>query len=252
MRGGVVIRRTIYHVPYITHHGVIRWSSPRMYYSSLNRRYIYRRWVLEPCAWHYHNGYWDMDGYPYYVHRGYRYRYHPVETCQYELVDSEGNVTVKTYPEAACGRAYDTCASERDTMNNNIGAERYFCAEAVDEDLSAPDTTTYNPTDISAERTSAIASFLANKDFKDLYKQGRESEIGDGKCTIKKIGGLFNSGNKYDCKYLVQVGGKTFPLVDESICSDDSQAEAVGCNVGSEKENAGCILQNAIEAGLCI
>ena len=49
----------------------------------------------------------------------------------------------------------------------------------------------------------------------------------------------------------MNVGQKAYPAVNGSVCSDDQQAAQVGCDVGNEKENAGCILKQAVESGYC-
>lgn len=248
--GGIVVRRVTVHTPIVVNRpGTVIYTTPRAYYTHVSRRYVYRRWIQEPVIFTYSDGYYDMDGYPYYVHHGYRYRYNPIETCKYELVDGDNYQTVREYAEQACTQAYDTCAVERDTMNRAIGMERYFCAEAVDSDLEQQDTTTYQPTavEITEAQRSAIEQFLLGKDNSDVFKAGPV-----GKCSIVKIGGLFSSGNKFGCKYVVKVSDKAFPLTDESICSEEAQAEAMECNVGTEKENAGCIMTAAIKAGYCL
>jgi hypothetical protein len=124
--GAVFVRRTITHSPRVIVGGPIRYAYPRDYYRLVNRRFIYRSWLQEPVYWHYGNGYWDIDGYPYYVYRGYRYRYSPVELCQYELVDGNNYSVVKTYSQAACSVAFDKCAVDRDAMNRTVAMERYF------------------------------------------------------------------------------------------------------------------------------
>ena len=200
----------------------------------------------------YSNGYWDIGGYPYYVYQGYRYRYDPVDYCQYQLVDSETYYTVTNYAVQACSVAYDACAIDRDSLNNSVGAERYFCAEAVDEDLQSSEEQTeqeYDPTPIemSEERIATIEAFLSGKSFMDVYN---DSNVGN--CAIYRIGGALSSGNQFGCKYIVKVGQDVFPAADQSVCSQDAQAAAIGCNFGDEKTNTGCILQQAIEAGYCL
>jgi hypothetical protein len=210
----------------------------------VSRHYIYRRWIQEPVIWTYTDGYWDIDGYPYYVDDGYRYRYNPVETCRYDLVDGNDYTAVQTF-EDACNVAYDNCAILMEQMNQQINSDRYFCAEPVDDDLVVDDTTEYNPlpTDITAQRQAAIESFLQGKTFIDLYKAGRD---GVGKCKIEKKG-LFAS-----CKYMVKVEGKPFPDPTGYICSSAEKAELVGCKEPNQKGNAGCILEKAVLQGYCI
>ncbi len=249
--GAVLVRRTVTHIPRtVIHNGPIRYTTPRDYHILVSRRYVYRRWIQEPVVFSYSNGYWDIGGYPYYVYRGYRYRYDPVDVCQYELVDGSDYSTVKTYTEA-CSVAYDKCAVERDTLNTTLGMERYFCAEAVDKDQEQTESEVYQASavEMTEAKLAEIKSFLSYRDHKDLFKEGRD---GIGKCAVVKNGGLFSGGNEFGCKFTVKVEGKAFPMVDESICSDSSAAEEIGCDVGNEKENAGCIMEKAIEAGYCL
>ncbi len=229
----------------------IVYGSPRAYYRHVSQRHIFYRWIQEPVVFEYNDGYWDIDNYPYYVYHGYRYRYSPVEMCKYDLVDGNDYTTVRTY-EQACTGGYDACAIERDTMNHTIGMERYFCAEAVDEEFEQSNASTYQstPVTIGDVKRAAIVAFLEGKTFKDLFKAGKAKKA--GKCVIKKQGWLLDPQNDFGCKYVVKVSDKAFPLVDGSVCSEDTQAALVGCNVGTEKENAGCILQQAVQAGYCL
>jgi hypothetical protein len=249
--GAVIVRRTVYHTPRTVPYSVIHFGTPRAYWTTVPHYYIYRRWVQWPVAYWYNDGYWDIDGYPYYVHRGYRYRYNPVEMCQYELVDGDSYTTVRTFPVDACTVAYDACATERDHLNRQINLERYFCAEAVDNDLEAkPEEYVGSVNNIQDAQAAAIAAFLADKDYRDIFDAAKDSMV--GKCNISKVGGLFGMGNPHGCKYQVNVGGKAFPVADGSVCSDDKSADEIGCSVGNEKENAGCILQVAVQAGYCL
>ena len=239
------------HTPVLVHTTVIHFGGPRDYYSSINSHYIYYRWVQYPVQYWYTDGYWEMDGYPYYVNRGYRYRYNPVEMCQYELVDAENNSTIKAYPLQACTTAYDQCAVERDTMNRTIGLERYFCAEAVDADLAQTQNTDYqgSAVEMTEAKRAAIASYLEDMSYKDIFHDAFNNGVGT--CSITNVGGMFGNRNAYNCKYQVNVGTKAYPAVNGSVCSDDAQAAQVDCSVGNEKENAGCILKQAIESGYC-
>jgi hypothetical protein len=171
--------------------------------------------------------------------------------CQYELVDGNDYSVTQTFPVQACSAAYDTCAVQRDLLNAPLGMERYFCAEKVDADLAQQATEVFQASsvELTEAQKAQIDAFLDDMDFKDVFNAGRD-EVGN--CSIVKNGGLFSSGNQFNCRFTVKVGDKAFPMTDESVCSDDSQADAVGCNVGNEKENAGCILQQAIQAGLCL
>ena len=226
---------------------VYQYTSPREYYTQYNN-YIYINWIQYPVQYWYTDGYWDMGGYPYYVHRGYRYRYHPVEMCQYELVDAENYSTLKVYPLQACTTAYDQCAVERDTMNRTVGMDRYFCAEAVDKDQTVA-ATDYQASSMPEAKKAAIAAYLDDMSFKDIFVDAFNNGVGT--CTITNVGGVFGNRSPYNCKFQVNVGDKAYPAVNGSVCSDDSAAAAVDCNVGNEKENAGCIMKLAIESGYC-
>jgi hypothetical protein len=239
------------HNPVLVSTSVIHFGHPHDYYGHVPHYYIYRRWVQYPVAYWYTDGYWDIDGYPYYVNRGYRYRYNPVEMCQYELVDAENYTTLKVYPLQACTTAYDQCAVERDTMNRTIGLERYFCAEAVDAEFVQADDSNYRSSSVEMTEVKklAIKDYLEYMSYKYLYKDA--ANYGVGACSITNVGGMFGNRSDYDCKYQVNVGQKAYPAVNGSVCSNDSQAALVGCSVGNEKENAGCILKQAIQSGYC-
>lgn len=228
-----------------------RYNNPRDYYNTIPHYYVYRRWVQYPVMYWYSNGYWDIDGYPYYVNNGYRYRYSREDLCQYELVDSQNWATVRTFNVQYCSAAYDECALERDTMNRSVSLDRYFCAEAVDKELEATDTTQYQSSAVvmTDAKQATIASYLEDMSFKDIFHDAFDYDVNN--CTIEQVGGLWGSGNTYGCKYQVYVSGKGFPNVDGSICSDSNSASKINCNVGNEKANAGCIMKKAIESGYC-
>lgn len=236
------------HKPYVAPRRVTRYAQPRDFYINVYVRHIYLTWIMEPVRTTYYDGYWEMDDYPYYVDNGYRYRYTPVETCRYELVDGLNYSVVKTYPNQACNVAYDKCAVERDTKNASFGSKRYFCAEKVDDDLQNRNTNEYTPVpyDISAELQALIDAYLEDKSLMDIFEDGYW--YGVNSCVIVGL-----TGNEDDCDYIIKVGQaeEWYPYTDGSICSDASVASKMGCNVGTEEENAGCILQKAIQEGYC-
>ena len=221
---------------------MIVYHTPRDYHLHVRRHYIYYRWIQEPVVWTYTDGYWEIDNYPYYVDNGYRYRYNPVETCKYDLVDGNDYTVVRQF-EDACNVAFDRCAVERDNLNRPIGLDRFFCAESVDDDLIVEDRTEYNPlpTDMTAARQATIEAYLKDKSFLDLFNDGRE---GIGNCKIEK---RFLK----KCRYMVKVDGKSFPDPTGAICSAPEKAELVGCKESNQKGNAGCILEKAILQGHC-
>lgn len=94
------------------------------------RHHVYRnRWV----RWNdsrYDGVFWEND-YPYLGYRGYRYRYSPVEYCDYELVDDYTDQVFDRFYGMTCQDAYDYCADLRDDLNySEPYGNRYFCAEA--------------------------------------------------------------------------------------------------------------------------
>ncbi len=168
--------------------------------------------------------------------------------CQYDLIDSQDYTVVKTYPLQACTTGYDTCAQERDAANETAGSIRYYCAEHVEDGLQNTNTNEYSssPVDISSEQQASIDAYLEDKSFLDIFNDGYN--YGINSCVVV---GLI--GNEDDCDYIVKVGAdeEWYPEVDGSICSDNSVAAKMGCAVGSEEENTGCILQRAIQEGYC-
>ena len=244
---GRVINRPDYrpHRPRVSPNRNVNYRSPRDYYSRVNRRYIYYRWIQEPVYTSYSNGYYDIDGYPYYVDSGYRYRYSPVETCKYELVDGATNMAVEQYPENVCNYAYDTCAQRRDELNSNIGLDQYFCAEAVDPDLQQSEDEVFDPTLEQDEmRSATVRALLEGKSYQDLFNTGLYTL---GSCVILNL-----RGNENGCRYIVTVNGEYFPDTEGNICSAPQVAVQVGCHVGTEQENAGCLFKKAIMQGRCL
>lgn len=112
-----------------------RYYSPYDYYSRIPYRYVYwDRWLRYGVS--YNDGFFYLDSYPYFVYNGYRHRYSPVDTCDYELVDGFDNRTVTTFHGRNCRQGYDMCADQRDEMNYRSYDHRYFCAESIDNSRS--------------------------------------------------------------------------------------------------------------------
>lgn len=113
--------------PVVRHHRV-RYQTPRDYIRVVPRTYVYRdRWV----RWNdsrIDGIYWEND-YPVYTYRGFRYRYSPVEMCDYELVDEYTGQVFERFYGMSCQDSYDYCADLRDDLNFSEYADRYFCAE---------------------------------------------------------------------------------------------------------------------------
>lgn len=187
-----------------------------------------------------------LDNYPYYVRRGYRYRYHPVELCPYQLVDSSSYTAVTSYPVRSCTSAYDQCANDRDNMNRYLYSDRYFCAENVDYDLANNNDYDWNPyaNDVNDSQQASIENYLWGKSYLDIFYDAQS--YGVGSCQIQKT---YNS-SYYNSEYVVKAGSSSYPEVDGSVTS--STASWIGCNVGSAEENAGCIMKAAIQEGYCL
>jgi hypothetical protein len=242
----IVGSRTTY-VPHASNRYDVRYSTPRAYSTHIERRYIFRQWIQEPVIFSYTNGYWEIDNYPYYVESGFRYRYSPVETCQYDLVDSSSYDTVRSYPIMACNIAFDTCSADREVLNGAVNAESYFCAEHVDDDLGSNSDDEYDdsPVVLTDAQKAQIDDFLENLDDKKLYDKGVK---GVGACSIAKPAAELNS----TCKYVVKVEEQIYPDINGTVCSEEDSAEQIGCNNGDEKSNASCILRKAIQEGYCL
>ncbi len=200
-----------------------------------------------PAPFYYRPGYIVIDSYPWWIYNGYRYRYNPVEMCQYELVDSSSNTVVHTYGEMSCNAGYDVCANDRDNANDLESFERFFCAERVEDEYSNQDDTVFSPipNEISVERQVLIDQYLATRSNLDAYNDAVAKRLGT--CTVWKL-----RGNPDGCTYRSKVDGVNYPDVDGEVCSAAQQAELIGCNVGTEKENVGCILKHAVQNGYCI
>lgn len=245
--GRVLVRRTVYHnAPGHIQQGTIRYQVPRNYHSVVLKRHIYRRWIMHPVYVTYRSGYYYSDNYPWYYHNGYRHRYDPVDMCEYELVDGNDYKVVSKTGLLACNAAYDKCAQDRDVLNREIGMERYFCAEAVDDDLTPADQSEYTPVpgEMDDAKKATIEAYLAGMSTKDIWKDGWYNHV--GKCSIVKL-----RGNEHGCRWLVQVGETVFPDPDGAVCSEPDRAALIGCEEKDEKRNAGCILEKAIREGYC-
>lgn len=250
-RPDVITRR---HRPVVVnnHVRVIRYTRPVDYYRVIPRRHIYRRWVFSPVPRYYYPGYRVIDNYPWYIHNHYRYRYSPVETCQYDLVDSETNTTVRTFGESgnlSCNLAYDLCAADRDAANaGTYEDERYFCAESVSDEYANNDDTVFNPNDdviLSEDQQNRIEDYLAVTTDLQAYRDAVAGRLGE--CSVWKL-----RGNRHGCTYRMKVNGENYPDAQGLVCSAPAQADIIGCNVGSEQENIGCILKNAVSNGHCL
>lgn len=84
----------------------------------------------------YNDGFSYIDSYPYFVYNGYRHRYSPYDSCNYELVDGYNNRTERVFSGRSCQSGYDACARERDEMNYRSYDDRFFCAERIDNSRS--------------------------------------------------------------------------------------------------------------------
>jgi hypothetical protein len=200
-----------------------------------------------PVYYTYTPGYWEIDSYPWYVHDGFRYRYSPVDQCQYDLVNGETNTVERRTELTACNVAYDQCAADRDALNSTLGVDQYFCAESVEDDLAQTTTTEYAPVPntLSVEQQTRINNFLSGLSLHDLFSKVYYGGVGS--CAIVKL-----RGNEHGCKYIVTVKDEYFPDPEGEICSEDRQASYAGCNVGDEKQNAACLVEKAVLEGYCI
>ena len=107
-----------------------RYSTPYNYFRYVRdyyRDYVYLNWIFYPSMRS--NGYYQVDGYPYYVFNGYRNRYSEYDSCNYQLVDQNNHQVIRTYWNQSCYNGYNSCAYERDMMNEREWDNRYFCAE---------------------------------------------------------------------------------------------------------------------------
>lgn len=247
----VVIRNYRPHVPYYrTYVHSRRYIRPYDYYFGVRRYHIYRYWLFEPVSYGYSNGYYVLNDYPYYVYHGYRHRYSTVDTCSYQLVDSTSNTAVKSFTERVCQAAYDECALERDVANQSLSEIRYFCAERVDEEFAntSDDSVVFDPQ--PNEQTdsvwSAINNYLSDRSYKEIWRDGYRKERFDPKCSVEKV-----RKHKLGCKYVIKVAGKNYPDHEGEICSHKDSAALAGCDVGTQKKNAGCLLKLAVSEGLC-
>src|SRR5690606_23603992 len=113
-----------YHAPYrAPYRHTIRYYRTFDWYNHVvrsYRNYIYAHWIFWPTTG-YNNGYYVIDNYPYYVYNGYRFRYSPVDYCNYQLVDQYNHRVERTYWNQLCNTGYDACSMERDRLNAQMG-----------------------------------------------------------------------------------------------------------------------------------
>lgn len=225
---------------------VTRWNTPYAYHRTVLRSHIYRHWIFWAVPGYYRPGYRYMDGYPWYIYNGYRHRYSPTETCTYDLIDTSNDTTVRNFGEMSCNLAYDQCARERDAANAGNSDERFTCAEHVEDDLANNDDSTFEPAEeveVDATRAARIQSYLDTKTNMDAYNDAVAGKLGD--CKVFSL-----RGNVHNCSFRVKIAGQNYP--DEATCSVAEQAAVMNCNVGTEQENTGCILKDAVENARCI
>ncbi|MFN8369836.1 MAG: hypothetical protein U0T83_04320 [Bacteriovoracaceae bacterium] len=135
--GPVVIGRPGYrHSPYTPRYSYSRYERPSYYYRTIpaDRRVIVgNRWFFERAfgALLGIEGYYYYNNYSYFVYSGNMYRYSSADYCNYELVDSEREMTVRSF-SGMCNIAYDQCAAQRDYSNEVSYGSPYYCAETYD------------------------------------------------------------------------------------------------------------------------
>lgn len=225
------------------------YRSPVDYHAGINSRLIYHStWIMEPVSYTYDSGYSCIDGYPYYVHNGYRYRYSPVDICNYELVDLKSSTpkVIKTYYAMECNKAFDTCAAKRDQLNEDEESQRYACLEKIDDSLKPSDNYDEIPATVNRltpEQIKEIDRLLKKSDHKKMWKLGKKGYKG---CEITK--------NSEECNYQVEVNGVPYPMKDGSVCSSSraTELELYGCDSDSQRKNAACLLALAISEGYCL
>lgn len=229
-----------------------RYNAPRDYHSRVDSRMIFspvkNAWIMEPVAYTYDSGYHCINNYPYYVHNGYRYRYSPVDLCNYELVNLEhDNVkVVKTFYQVACNVAFDQCAAKRDQLNKKERNQQYICMEKIDDTLRPSDNYDNIPgmiNNLTPEQIKEIESYLKNTSSRKLFKIGKKGGVNGCKIVKSK-----------KCNYGVEVNGVSYPAKDGSVCSSNRKSDLslYGCQASSQKSNAACILALAIAEGYCI
>ena len=118
------------HVPYEgSQNQTRRFATPDDYFARLSaKHYLKRTWVrfnVEGID----NGYYLYKGYPFFVHDEYAFRYSKVDTCLFELVDTNDYSVREDFTYNKCKKGYDLCAVERDDLNNAAGYQRFFCGE---------------------------------------------------------------------------------------------------------------------------
>ena len=135
------------HAPYrnIYRHSLY-WNASYDYFNYIQRTYrdyVYLHWILWP-TFNYGNGYYVIDGYPYFVYNNYRYRYSDYDYCSYQLVDKYTHQVVANYWNQRCNMGYDICSQQRDHLNYQSRDFRYMCAETYRDQQFDFNTASYN------------------------------------------------------------------------------------------------------------
>lgn len=121
-----VQRHVIHHHNY-RHH---IYFTPNLYYTHLythaNMCY-YSNWIY--CYTSRPNGFYIIDGYPYYVYNNNYHRYSSFDSCNYQLIDTFYGIPQESYWGVTCKNALDKCLSEMDYRNFTVNANQYSCAE---------------------------------------------------------------------------------------------------------------------------
>ncbi len=125
--------------------------------------------------------------------------------------------------------------------------------EPIPEAAPVPDTT-------NAQGSNVVNHLPAPGNEEEAYRQtplgafdaARAGEF--GRCTVVQFRRVSIRGgirvDRSGCTWRVKVGERIYPESDGSVCSGAS-AGRVNCNIGTQEENAGCLLLRAARAGYC-
>lgn len=115
---------------------------------------------------------------------------------------------------------------------------------------STPDTTTPEPTIPSAPqpgfpgaRQSVVRDNTAQVNLLELFDKAYTGKLRDCSITVRR--------RRDACEYEVRVSGQVYPFHMPETCSSNQSAALVGCNYGNQRENAACILNQAMMIGYC-
>ena len=119
----------------INYQQAVNWNVNAYYNAWVTQgltNYFYGSWFMLPArvanVFYGFNGFVTYNQYPYFAFNGYLHRYSAVDTCNYQLINTLGQVAVRNYV-GLCNVSYNQCAAVRDGFNYRARSFQFVCAE---------------------------------------------------------------------------------------------------------------------------